>query len=262
MRRFAIGAAVSGALALTAVSVPAAQALTPDISFSNVVVNGGKSITVGTSATVEVPVTYTITRTADVQFDDVSAVVELYRGSSYGTAENFLFPGDVPTCTAVDDTTQNCTGTIAIDPEIDLYDAKDATTWKSAGVYYRFDDDGYDYIGRTTSATATLKRAAKVTTNASPEPVKKGATLTVTGSLTRANWATGSYSGYTSQSVALQFKAKSSDSYTTVKTVTSGTSGALKTTVTASTDGYWRYSFAGTSTTAAKNSTGDYVDVQ
>ncbi|MGW1026294.1 hypothetical protein ACWD4J_21820 [Streptomyces sp. NPDC002577] len=262
MRRFAIGAALSGALALSALSVPAAQALTPDITFSNVVVNGGKSITVGTSATVTVPVTYTITRTADVSFDDVTSIVELYRGTSYANAENYLFPGDEPTCTTVDDTTRNCTGTVVIDPQIDLFEAADATTWKAAGVYYRIDDDGYDSIGRSTSATATVKRAAKVTTNASPEPVKKGATLTVTGSLTRANWATGSYSGYTGQSVALQFKAKGGSSYSTVKTVTSGTSGALKTTVTASTDGYWRYSFAGTSTTAAKTSTADYVDVQ
>jgi hypothetical protein len=32
--------------------------------------------------------------------------------------------------------------------------------------------------------------------------------------------------------------------------------------VTASKDGYWRFSFAGSSTTASSKATGDYVDVQ
>ncbi|MPY63870.1 hypothetical protein [Streptomyces spongiae] len=262
MRKLALGTAVCGALALSGLAVPSAQALTPDITFSNVVVNGGKAITVGTTNTVTVPVTYTITRSADVQFDDVIAMVELYRGTSFTTAENILGPGNEPTCTAVDDTTRNCTGDITIDPRSDLYEAADATTWKAAGEYMRTDDDGFDYIARGTSATATVKRAAKLTTNATPEPVTKGKTLTVKGSLTRASWATATYGGYTSQPVTLQFRPKSSTTYTDVKTVTSGTGGALSTTVTASVDGYYRYKFAGTSTTAAKTSTSDYVDVQ
>ncbi|MFD2684015.1 hypothetical protein ACFS5L_03920 [Streptomyces phyllanthi] len=262
MRKLALGTALSGALALSALAVPSAQALTPDITFSNVVVNSGKAITVGTTNTVTVPVTYTITRSADVQFADVNTTVLLYRGTSVATAENILGPGGTPTCTAVDDTTQNCTGDITIDPQYELFEAADATTWKSVAEYERTDGDGYDYVGRATPATATLKRAAKLTTNATPEPVAKGKTLTVKGNLTRANWATGSYSGYTSQSVTLQFKAAGSDTYTNVKTVTSGTAGALSTTVTASVDGSYRYTFAGTSTTAAKTSTADFVDVQ
>ncbi|MFE4952783.1 calcium-binding protein, partial [Streptomyces sp. NPDC056653] len=47
-----------------------------------------------------------------------------------------------------------------------------------------------------------------------------------------------------------------------VKTIKSSSTGALKTTVTASVDGYWRYSFAGTSPTPAVTTTSDYVDVQ
>ena len=50
MRKYAIGAVVSGALALSALAVPAASAATPDFTFSNVVVNGGKPIVVGTAA--------------------------------------------------------------------------------------------------------------------------------------------------------------------------------------------------------------------
>ncbi|CAM5345870.1 Calcium-binding protein OS=Streptomyces gougerotii OX=53448 GN=GCM10010227_24280 PE=4 SV=1 [Streptomyces diastaticus subsp. diastaticus] len=60
----------------------------------------------------------------------------------------------------------------------------------------------------------------------------------------------------------LQFKKKGAASYSTVKTVKSGTKGALKTTVKAASDGYWRWSFAGTSTTPAINSKADFVDVK
>jgi hypothetical protein len=168
--------------------------------------------------------------------------------------------------------TESCTETIALDPFVYLYEAADATTWKAAGYYGHIEQDnddsdghisldyGYDMWGNL--GTAQIKRAAKLTANATPEPVTKGKTLTVTGTLTRANWETGKYSGYTSQSVALQFRAKGSDTYSTVKTVTSGTAGALKTTVKASADGYYRYKFAGTTTTGAKTAAGDFVDVQ
>lgn len=38
--------------------------------------------------------------------------------------------------------------------------------------------------------------------------------------------------------------------------------GYLKTTITAGRDGYWRYSYAGNTTTAAVNAPGDHVDVR
>ncbi|MFD8734645.1 hypothetical protein ACFV06_06955, partial [Streptomyces sp. NPDC059618] len=59
-----------------------------------------------------------------------------------------------------------------------------------------------------------------------------------------------------------QFKKKGSTTYTTVKTVRTSSTGALKTTVTASADGYYRYSFAGTTTTPAVSAAGDFVDVK
>jgi hypothetical protein len=62
--------------------------------------------------------------------------------------------------------------------------------------------------------------------------------------------------------VKLQFRKAGTSTYTTVKTVTSSSTGALKTTVTAATDGYWRWNFAGTSTTPAAKATGDFVDVR
>ncbi len=90
----------------------------------------------------------------------------------------------------------------------------------------------------------------------------KGKTLTVTGKLSRANWEDHRYHGYTSQPVKLQFRKAGTSTYTTAKTVHSDSAGNLKTTTTALYDGYWRFSFAGTSTTPAVSATGDYVDVK
>ncbi|MFC9672695.1 hypothetical protein [Streptomyces sp. NPDC056949] len=101
-----------------------------------------------------------------------------------------------------------------------------------------------------------MKRYTKLTaTQASPEPVVKGRTLTVTGTLTRANWNV--YAGYSAQRVALQFKKSGASTYSTVKTVTTDSTGKLMTTVTANSAGTWLWKFAGTSTTSAVTATGD-----
>ncbi|MFB7243111.1 hypothetical protein CW362_37205 [Streptomyces populi] len=278
MRKYAIGAVVSGALALSALAVPSASAATPDLSFSGVVVNNGKAIVVGTTNLVKVPVTYTFVRPAGLVIDGEKngAGVLLYRGPSLARQENELEPDDAPVCTTKATTattvTQSCKEVIEVDPQEYLYEAADAGTWKVAGFYgdTTVDDDdsdnhismrfGYDMWG--VPGTAQVKRAARLTADATPEPVKKGATLTVKGALTRADWKNGKYTGYKGQSVVLQFKAKGATAYKAVKTVTSGTAGALSTTVKASADGTYRYAFAGTATTGTATAAGDYVDVK
>ncbi|MEV6196304.1 hypothetical protein AB0M19_28350 [Streptomyces sp. NPDC051920] len=279
MRKIAIGAIASGSLALSVLAAPTASAATPDFTFSKVVVNGGKAIVVGISNTVKVPVRYTLTHPADVVLDNKTkaAGILLYRGS-LARSENVVGNDEAPTCTTTDSTTgmvtESCEETILVDPYF-LFEAADATTWHAAGYYGRTDSDNDDSDGHVSLnyaddmwgplASAQIKRAAKLTVNAGPEPVVKGRTLTVTGSLTRATWYSykdATYTGYTGQPVALQFKAKGATAYKTVKTITSGTSGTLKTTVTASVDGTYRYSFAGTATTGTATATGDYIDVK
>ncbi|MFD8739708.1 hypothetical protein ACFV06_33020, partial [Streptomyces sp. NPDC059618] len=166
----------------------------------------------------------------------------------------------------------SCTEILAVDPENYLYEAADAGTWKVAGLYGRVslgsDDDGnhvsfdYGYDMWGVPGTAQVKRAARLTADAGPEPVKKGGTLTVKGKLTRADWDSATYTGFKGQPAALQFKAKGATAYKTVKTVTSGTAGALTTTVKASADGTYRFTFAGTTTTGSATATGDYIDVK
>ncbi|MEV5428417.1 hypothetical protein [Streptomyces sp. NPDC052701] len=313
MRIRATVAAVSGALALSALAVPAAQAdgssydksshgkgdlveavqsarqaasgpsaytaadtgvpYALDLSFSNVKVNNGKPIVAGISNQVTVPVTYTVTHEAgmDLNAPDFMIDVEIYRGTSYENATKVLFGDDWPVCTPVSSTKDTCKGTIDVYPDVELVNA-DAATWKVGGYAYDWNDQDplaeeidWNQVGfayQDGLGTTKLQRYSKLTVNASPEPVKKGRTITVTGKLSRANWETHKYAGYTGQPVKLQFRKKGSDTYTTLKTVTTNSTGELKTTVTASTDGYFRYSFAGTATTPAVNATGDFVDVQ
>ncbi|MGW0843616.1 hypothetical protein ACWD26_26405 [Streptomyces sp. NPDC002787] len=278
MRKLAIGAVMSGALALTGLAAPAALADSPDLAFGAVTVNNGKPIVVGTKAAVTVPVTYSYTRPSGFTVDYVNNFlgVALYRGKLADPANMIDGSLKKPTCTttATTDTTvtQSCATKLTVDPREYLFEAADATTWKAAAFYSETAidfDDSDDHISLHTGVdlwgnlgTAKLQRLAQVTVNATPEPAVKGRTLTVKGALTRADWNTGKYAGYKGQKVTLQFKAKGATAYTDVKTVTSGTGGALSTTVKASKDGSYRFTFAGTSTTAAKTSAADYVDVK
>ncbi|MGW3131998.1 hypothetical protein [Streptomyces sp. NPDC001123] len=276
MRKLAIGTALSGALALAGLAAPAASAATstPDLKFTDVTVNHGKAIVVGTK-TMSVPATYTLTRPVDVDIEGTKsfAGVILYRGT-LKTMQNMVGPDDDPTCTttATTDTTvtESCSEKIVVDPTYGLFEAADATTWKAGGFYTYADgtssDDFLSYNSGTAIwgnlATAKVQRAARLTADASPEPVAKGRTITVKGKLTRANWDSSTYKGYSGQKAVLQFRAEGSRTYTNVKAITSGTGGSLSTTVKASKSGYYRYVFAGTTTTAAATATGDYVKVK
>ncbi|MEU9214254.1 hypothetical protein AB0D27_41815 [Streptomyces sp. NPDC048415] len=308
MRIRATVAAVSGALALSAFVVPGAHAAdsassyradvakaqeaasgkaafststaadtgTPyalDATFSNIKVNNGSAIKVGTTNHVAVPVTYTLTHGADVDItaDDFLTGPYLYKGS-FDTPDNMLFGDYAATCTATSSTVATCKGDIDIYPAESELINSDAGAWKAAALAIAYngedpssDNINWDNVGYADQGGFTspnVQRYSKLTVNASPEPVKKGKTITVTGKLSRANWEDNLYHGYTGQSVQLQFRKKGSDTYTTVKTIKTDSTGNLKTTTTASVDGYFRYSFVGTATTPAVKATGDYVDVQ
>ncbi|MEV8045821.1 hypothetical protein ACF06D_22720 [Streptomyces griseoluteus] len=304
MRIRASVAAVTGALALSALAVPAAHADggasayrteavkivkgahaaagkqgvkgvrggTPydlNVTFSQFKV--AKAIKVGTTNHVATTVTYTLTHGADVDItaDDFLNGPYLYKGS-FDNPDNLLF-GDLPaTCKVVTDTTAKCTGKVDIYPADGELWNSDAGGWKGGALAIAYNgQDGENpdpskvgVADKGGLGSTLLQRYSRQTVNASPEPVAKGRTITVTGALTRANWEDNKYHGYTKQPVKLQFKKKGASAYTTLKTVTTDLKGNLKTTVKASADGYFRYSFAGTSTTPAIDSTADFVDVK
>lgn len=267
MRIRALVLVASGAVALSALAVPTAQAATagPAVTFSSLKVNSGKNIVVGSTAMVTVSATYTVTKPAGLSASSFQTGPVLYRGATLGLNSDDLLGGDAPgTCTASSSTVLKCSAKIQFRPkgsdeDGDLY-STEAGTWKLGALAASTSNSGMTWQGNL--GTTHLQRKATLTVNASPEPVKKGKTITVTGKLARANWDTNTYAGYSTQPVKLQFRKKGSSTYTTLKTIKTTSTGALKTTTTATADGYYRYSFAGTTTTSSVSAAGDYVDVQ
>ncbi|MEW2117229.1 hypothetical protein AB0945_18955 [Streptomyces sp. NPDC005474] len=262
MRIRATVAAVTGALALSALAVPAAQAATaPDVTFTQVTVNNGKAIVARATGTTHVPVTYTFrhARGLDISPDKLVTVLGLYVG--HLDVDKVRLGSDDPgTCRATSATVAKCKGFIDLHTsgEQRLLNT-DARKWNVAALAVT--ERGYKAQGGL--GTAQIKFHSKLTaTDATPEAVKAGETLTVKASLSRANWRTNGYDGYVNVPVALQFRKAGAASFTTVKTVKTDRRGALTTTVKASVDGMYRYSFAGSTNTAPVAATGDYIDVQ
>ncbi|MET4920949.1 DUF5707 domain-containing protein [Streptomyces sp. PSRA5] len=279
MRIRASVAVVTGALALSALAVPAAQAddsktvssftrgikadaavvpaddVSGDTTISNAVVNGGKPVVMG--ATTKKTFTVSFTATDDSGIEWAAAMV--WRGSTIDDLDGGVVPNeDEAVCTKVNVTTSTCKQTFTIDANYDLVNSL-AGGWKVWALAQATD---FDYVQKDNAKGFSLQRMSKLTVNASPEPVVKGKTITVTGALTRADWETKKYAGLSGQSVVLQFRKAGTTNYTNVKGIKSATGGALKTTVTASTDGYYRFTYAGIASTAAVSAVGDYVDVK
>ncbi|MDN3024664.1 hypothetical protein [Streptomyces sp. S.PB5] len=264
-------ATLVGALGLSVLGAPAAQAADTGITVSDIVINNGKPIVVGTTKEVGPSLTFRIALPAGYSTDDpfrYDAFPFLYRGDidKVADSENFIGPGGY-TCYEEGSKKARCEGELYIDPhpsQEHVDSNSDATKWKVGVSLFLFKADGglKAHERETRSATVRLKRAAKVTVNASPEPVAKGKAITVTGKLTRANWETKKYGGYGGRTVELQFRQTGTDAFKTVKKVTTSSTGALKTTVTAATDGTWRWVYRGNDTTGAATSGGDHVDVR
>ncbi|MGW7544557.1 hypothetical protein ACWGKQ_26165 [Streptomyces sp. NPDC054770] len=269
-----------GQTALTAATAKAKQPYALAVTFSKVKVAGGRSaVSVGTDAIVHLSYSFALTATdVDVSAPDFYVGLDLYRGSATKPANDLY--GDQPASCDVTSsesssdkvvTGMKCTGKVDIYPRSDLHDADAGATWHAVAWAIAYNGQNQQEpadvskIGTADLAgqsSPTVRRLSKLTVNATPEPVGKGRTLTVTGALTRADWDTHKYAGYTGQKVRLQFRRKGTSTYTTLKTVTTDSHGKLRATYKASADGYWRYSFAGTTTTPAVSAAGDFVDVR
>ncbi|EDY48346.1 hypothetical protein CRV15_17100 [Streptomyces clavuligerus] len=276
--RFRVSVAVvTGALAATALaapvataadSVPALPALSGkgyaskaksddvrdgDTRITSVSVNGGKPIVLHATDTKKVTVTFTAKDNRGIAAGDVW----LWRGTDpYAAEALILSDGEKASCTNKG-TTGTCKANFTFDPWDHTNDLAGGG-WRVA--IYAEGKDGDGEV-RFRYGSTSIQRDSRLTVDAAPEPVKKNANLTVTGALTRANWDVNRYTGYSAQPVKLQYRAKDAKTYTTVKTVTTDSVGKLKTTVKATADGYYRYSFAGTSTTKPVTTAGDFIDV-
>ncbi|NUO42639.1 MAG: calcium-binding protein [Streptomyces sp.] len=225
--------------------------------ISDVVVNGGKRVELSDEPLQDFEARFTATDPSGIASGDMY----LYKGS-YDSPDAVLYGTWPATCTKTTATTATCETHFAyIQPRWNLGRNSLAGTWKLAA--WAESAGGTDHVDLHTAKSVPVVRDAALSANAGPEPIAKGRSLTVTGKLSRADWESrGGYHGYAEQKVKLQFRKKGTSTYTTVKTITTDSTGNLRTTVKATTDGYWRYAFSGTSTTAPANATGDYVDVR
>ncbi|GAA3144244.1 hypothetical protein GCM10010521_33910 [Streptomyces rameus] len=245
--------ALCGAVALSAFALPVAQAEENPITFSNIAIDSGKPLVVGTGTPKQFFVHY-----------DVNHAHKLYSSEAYlyagglDTWSGQSGPVGSPSCQDVSATVARCVQKLAIDPK-SLVGSGVAGTWH---LYLQAVDADDNVVGKGGLYPTKVLRASTMTrTDADPEPVVKGKSLTITGKLAHADWDTHTYAGQAGRSVALQFRPDGG-SYATVKTVKTGTGGALRTTVTANASGAWRWYYAGDSTTGGATAVGDAVVVK
>lgn len=253
-------AVACGAAALVLLTATGAQAEgRGDVRVTKTVVNGGQNVIVGTSKTIRYPVAITIRDNSGVKGLTHASTFYAYSAEGGGFAD---WTGT--TCKKTSSTTSVCTATMSITPAwIPGYSDTDSN--KAAGVWQVNAtvkaNDG-DYWISDNIARYKVKRAMALTAYIKPEKVAKGAQVTVTGKLTRANWETLKYNGFGGQPVQLQFKKKGAAQYTTVKTVKSGSAGKLGAKVTVHAAGSWRWYFPGLTTSARVASAGDAVTLK
>ncbi|MFF5538682.1 calcium-binding protein [Streptomyces cinerochromogenes] len=214
-------------------------------------INGGKPVVIGTAAQTSFTATVTASDPAGIDYIDPL----LYKGS-ITEPTGYLAAAREPECVVSNAATTRCTWLFMLD-QLFLQNT-DAGAWR---LHVNATAQDGDYQWKDSAASVNIQRVSKLTANASPEPVAKGKPITITGALSRVNWTDSRYHGYANQPVRLQFRTPNG-TYSTVKTVTASSTGYLKTTVPASRDGYWRYSYAGNTTTAAVNAPGDLIDVR
>ncbi|MFE1438233.1 DUF5707 domain-containing protein [Streptomyces sp. NPDC058739] len=260
MRTRATVATALAALAVSALAVPVAQADdgAGDTTISNVVVNGGKPVVVGATTTKRITVSFTVKDPSGVK----NAMALLWHGTTFDTSDSGAVANTsnhYSVCTAVSATTSTCKATYDLKPRYNAVDQV-AGYWK---VWALASGKDADFVQKDNVKTFKLQRLSRLAAaNASPEPVRKGKTLTVTSKLTRASWNYANYGNFSSQYVKLQYKKKGATAWSTLKTVKSSSTGALSTTTTATYDGYYRFSYAGITTSSSAVSAADYIDVQ
>ena len=260
MRGRVAWAAAGGAAALVLTTATGAHAEgRGDIRVVKTVVNGGGNVIVGTSKTIKYPI--------DITVKDDSGVKGLTHVSTYN-ASSAAGSGFVDwtgtSCAKKSATTSVCRATMTVTPAW-IAGYSDSDSNKTAGVWQvnaTVQANDGDYWISDRIALYKLKRAAQLTTVIAPAEVAKGAKVTVSGKLSRANWEDLKYHGFSGQQVKLQFRKKGAAHYSTVKTVTTGDAGQLTTKVTATSAGSWRWYFPGTTTTSRKVSAGDALDLK
>jgi hypothetical protein len=153
------------------------------------------------------------------------------------------------------------------------------STWPGAsGAYF----DKYSAIGRGSASVEVtdtdinttyrdaipfyVRRNVVVTAfDASPEPVRKGAAIKLTGSFSRLSvgvFGAAKYVPYAGHQVDLYFRPLTSSKYTKVSSALTTSTGAFARNITATVDGCWKAYSVQTASNVGRWSSVDCVDVQ
>jgi hypothetical protein len=137
---------------------------------------------------------------------------------------------------------------------------------KSEGTWWVDFAGGAGIGGTLDEASATPRifvdaryKTAVSSFNASPEPVKKGRTLTVKGRLTKL---VGSWKPGAGAALTVYFKPSGSSKWKAMGTAKADRNGWFTKNFKATADGTWAAAYAGSSSYLGVWSTGDYVDVR
>lgn len=135
--------------------------------------------------------------------------------------------------------------------------------WVHVRAWADFRSGASDYVSEDFASSFQLKRSTQLSLDASPEPVAKGRTITVKGTLKGlVGDYSMSYRGYANQPVKIYFDPKGSQPKRYAGTVTTNSKGQYAKKYTAKQDGVWSAVFAGNSRYVSKTSAGDFVDVR
>ncbi|PZG89556.1 hypothetical protein C1I97_31220 [Streptomyces sp. NTH33] len=174
---------------------------------------------VGTRDRVSVPIT--------VQLDNSSGGITtidamLWIGDGYSSSFSFYLDGPAGqnmTCEKTTSTVSTCTGTATLYPT-QLHNSATMPAWLQVSGYaydggrYLLNSKYPEYADLPGTSVPVLKQTT-LTVKATPKPVRKGGTVTITGQLNRPDWNTlidpyGTATatvGYPKQPVKLQFKS-------------------------------------------------------
>ncbi|MFD0684576.1 hypothetical protein [Actinomadura fibrosa] len=121
--------------------------------------------------------------------------------------------------------------------------------------------DSYSLPSVSTGQKVAVKYRTRFSAfNAAPEPVRKGKTITVTGSLERD--MTGWKRAGAGAAINIYFQAKGSTARKLITVVKTDSKGAFRKGFTASKDGTYLATYSGSTTYVGSTAPGDYVDVR
>ena len=248
-KRMASACILAASAALALAVGPAAQAATAtEASAATLSKSTVNSVSLGITTKAKLTASTTVTITGGkpqvlleaVPTEWVTGAAVSLKQTGVGDLISYGEPAAKCVATTVADT-YTCTSSYTLDAATDVDNEDAGPLGLVVGIVAK--DDSERVITQTVSAS--LKRVDKLTVKASTTSIKKGASVTITGTLTRANWDEGKYSGYGGRTLTLLKRNAGSTTWAAVKTVTTDSHGNIKTTVKPGISGAYRLAFAG-----------------